>query len=64
MADNEMEAYFSEKPKKLRFEVKRMKTVEFFKGELEAPFSSEILEEASKRAKRFRFAPIKRIEEI
>ncbi len=64
MADNEMEAYFSKAPKKLRFEVKRMKDAEFFKGELEAPFSSEMLGKAARRAKKFRFAPVKEIKGI
>jgi len=64
MADNEMEAYFSRQPKKLIFEIKRMKDTKFLKGELEAPFSSEMLRKASERAKEFRFAPVKELKEI
>ena len=64
MADNEMEAYLSGEPKKLRFEVKRMKNAEFLAGQLEAPFPQEILEEAQKRARKFRFAPVEKIKRI
>jgi archaellum biogenesis ATPase FlaH len=64
MADNEMEAYLSGEPKRLRFEVKRMKNAGFLAGEWEAPLSQEILEEAEKRAKKFRFAPVEKIKRI
>jgi len=64
MADNEMEAYISRESKGLRFEVKRVKGAEYLAGELEAPFSQEILQESKKRAKRFRSAPVEKIKKI
>ena len=56
MADNEMEAYVSGDMKGLRFEVEKMKNTDLLGDESEAPFPSEILDEAEKRAKKFRFA--------
>lgn len=64
MADNEMKAYLSGEAKRLRFEIRRMKNAEFLPGEWEAPLSQEILEEAEKRAKKFRFAPVEKIKTI
>lgn len=64
MADNLIEAYVSENPKRLRFEAKKAKDVKFAEGELEAPFSQKALEEAEKRAKKFRVAQVERMKEI
>lgn len=64
MADNLMESYVSGDPKRLQFKVSRAKNVESFRGVLEAPFSQEVLEEAEKRAQKFRVAPVKRIKKI
>jgi archaellum biogenesis ATPase FlaH len=64
MADNEIDAFISGEPKRLRFEVKRVKGAEYLTGELEAPFPQEVLEEAEKRAKKFRLAPIGEIKKM
>lgn len=64
MADNLIEAYVSENPKRLRFEVKKMKNAEFLRSELEAPFSQETLEKAEKRAEKFRVTEIPKIRKI
>jgi hypothetical protein len=41
-----------------------MKNAKHFLGELEAPLPQPMLEEAEKRAKRFRFAPVEKIKKI
>lgn len=64
MADNLIEVYVSEHPKRLRFEVKKVKNAEFLRSELEAPFSQEILEKAEKRAKKFRVTEVPKIRKV
>lgn len=64
MADNLIEAEVLESPKKLRFRVRKMRKMEFLSNWLYAPFSQEILEEAEKRAKKFRVAPVDKIKKI
>jgi len=58
MADNLIEAWFSERNKTLRVEVKRMKDVEYLKAEVEAPFTQEKLEETEKISKDFKVTEI------
>lgn len=64
MAYNLMEAEVLENPKRLRFRVRKMRNTEFLSNWLEAPFSQKILEEAEKRAKKFRVAPVNKIAKI
>lgn len=64
MAENLIEAFISENPKRLRFEVRRTIDVEPSGSELKAPFSEKTLEEAKRRAKKFRVTQVKKMKEI
>lgn len=57
MADNLVDGYIS-RDNKLRFEILRMKGVEFRKGEQQVPFGARNLQDAEERAKKYRVAPV------
>ncbi len=58
MADNLIEARFSERAKDLQLEVKRMKDATYLKTEIKAPFTQEKLEETEKLSKKFKVTEV------